>query len=61
MNRFFRAQRVHTPGGSVAASPKKILKLDQLQDILKPYERVLKHILGVNIRYFNPLAYDSIT
>ena len=61
MNRFWLSQRVHSAGGSGAASPRKNWKFDQLQGILGPYEMSIRVYSKVNVKYFNPLTYDSIS
>jgi hypothetical protein len=40
---------------------KKMLKFTKYRDILKPYEVGIRVYSNVNINYFSPLTYDSIT
>ena len=58
MNRFWLAQRSHTAG---VQALNKFRNLTNYRDILRPYEMGTRAYSKVNIKYFNPLAYDSIT
>jgi hypothetical protein len=53
---------VHTAGGSCATNPMEIYKFCQLQEHFEAIcNRGNRAYSEVNVKYFNPLTYDSIT
>jgi hypothetical protein len=63
MNRFWLSQGAHTAWDSSAETPHTSLEILLItgRDILRPYEIGIGAYSKVNIKYFNPLTYDSIT
>ena len=60
MNRFWLRQGAHTAWDSGAPTP-IFGNFTNYRDILRPYEIGIGAYSKVNIKYFNPLTYDSIT
>jgi hypothetical protein len=58
MNRFWLLERAHTAWDSGAATP-KFGNFTNYRDILRPFG--IGAYSKVNIKYINPLTYDSIT
>jgi hypothetical protein len=61
MNRFWLRQGAHTAWDSGAATPQICKNFTNYRDILRPYEIGIEVYYKVNIKYINPLTYDSIT
>ena len=59
MNRFWLSQGAHTAWDSSAETPHT--NFTNYRDILRPYEIGIGAYSKFNIKYINPLTYDSIT